>query len=389
ADTNYLAGEVITIRGPHHGYPYTHTLLAGLNKGDSMMIQNPVQSMFIIASRTGLWMTRNPLDFSTTPTWHKIGTTTGGVIQTFTISNDGDHVFVGTTAGSVFRFSNLRQAYDSLSADMTSSQQVITRTAIGSWSNRAVTSISIDPLNHDHVVVTLGNYGNTVFIYRSIDALGATPNWVAKMGSGTTKLPAMPVYASLITLHDPNRVIVGTELGTWMTENIAANSPIWTEINMGLDRVPTLMLHQQTLNFPYTYVLTGTDKEITLYEFMPTSNYGAIYAGTHGRGAFRNLDYVSVPRPEAAKPSLFKSQLLIYPNPVDQRATAVLNLNAHVKTTVNIFDLSGRVVKTLDAGTLASGRNELNLDLSGLKTGNYIIQVIAGGESKTAKIIKK
>ncbi|MFO7721920.1 MAG: hypothetical protein R6V49_01735, partial [Bacteroidales bacterium] len=74
ADTNYLAGEVITIRGPHHGYPYTHTLLAGLNKGDSMMIQNPVQSMFIIASRTGLWMTRNPLDFITTPTWHKIGT---------------------------------------------------------------------------------------------------------------------------------------------------------------------------------------------------------------------------------------------------------------------------------------------------------------------------
>jgi hypothetical protein len=389
ADTNYVAGEVITVRGPHHGYPFNHTLLAGLQKEDSMMIQNPIQSMFIIASRTGLWMTRNPLDFSTTPTWFKIGTTTGGVIQTLTISEDGDHAYIGTTGGTVFRFSNLRQAYDSLAADMTSSQQVITRTSIGSWSGRAVTSIAVDPFNSDHVVVTLGNYGNTVFIYRTTDALSATPNWVAKMGSGTTKLPAMPVYASLITMHDPNRVIVGTEFGTYMTDNIAASNPVWSEINMGMDRVPTLMLHQQTRNFPYTYVVTGEDAERVLYEYMPASNYGAIYAGTHGRGAFRNLNFVSVANHDIKHPSLFRSQLLIYPNPVNDRATAVINLRAHAKTTVNIFDLSGKVVGSIEAGNLTSGRNELSLDLSNLKTGNYIIQVIAGGESKTAKIIKK
>jgi len=390
ADTNYLAGEIITLRVPHTGYPVRHTLLAGLQKDDTMMVQNPVQSMFVIAARTGVWMTRQPLDFSGTPVWYKLGTTTGGTIINITISNDGNHIFAGTSGGSVFRFSNIRQAYDSLSADMGTNanpnlSQVITKTLIANYSNRAVTSIAVDPTNSDHVVVTLGNYGNQMYVYRSIDATAASPSFVSKQAS----LPKFPVYSSLIPLHKPNTLIVGTEFGTYVSENINAAVPTWTEINTGMDRVPTLMLHQQTRAFPYDYVVVGDDDDFIVVEFKPTENYGGIYAGTHGRGAFRNLQFVGIEKPAAQKPELFRSQLLVYPNPVHTNATAVVNLSSSSRAMVRVYDLTGRMVASMDAGMLATGRNEINLDLGHLKGGNYIVAVTAGGETKSTKIIKR
>lgn len=389
ADTNYLAGEIITVRIPHTGYPVRHTLLAALSKDDTMMIQNPVQSMFILASRTAIWMTRQPLDFSGTPTWFKLGTAPASII-TVTISNDGNHIFAGTSGGSVIRFSNIRQAYDSLSADMGSTAnpnlaQVVTRTQIANYSGRSVTSIAVDPTNNDHVVITLGNYGNNLYVYRSTDATSASPSFASKQST----LPKFPVYASLIPMHKSNTLIVGTEFGTFVTENLSAANPTWTEINDGMDRVPTLMLHQQIRSFPYDYAIAGEGDDIIVVEFPATTNYGGIYAGTHGRGAFRNLQFVGIQKPAAQKPDLFRSQLLVYPNPVQTNATAVVNLSSSARATVRVYDLTGRIVVTADAGMLNTGRNEINLDLAHLKGGNYIVTVTAAGETKSAKILKR
>jgi hypothetical protein len=298
-------------------------------------------------------------------------------------------VFAGTSSGAVFRYSNLRQAYDSLSADVTSTSNVITRTSVASYGGRAVTSIAVDPKNSDHVVITLGNYGNNIYVYRSTDATSANPTFSSKQGAGATRLPLAPVYASLIPLNQPNVLIVGTEFGTYVTENLTSTNPTWTEINVGMDRVPTLMLHQQTTSFPYDYVVVGEGDEMMVFEFPATTNYGAIYAGTHGRGAFRNLSFVGIEKPAIEKPTIFKSQLLIYPNPVESNATAVVNMNTASKATVKVFDLTGKVVASFEAGQLNIGRNEISLELGQLRKGNYVVQVIAGGESKTAKIIKR
>ncbi len=391
ADTNYIAGEVISVRShKHNGYPFKHTLLAGLNKGDSMLIQNPIQSVFVIAGRTSLWMTREAIDFSGTPTWWRIGSISGGIIQTIAFSADGDHIFAGTTAGGVFRFSNIHQAYDSTSADISSSTQVITRTQISTWSGRAITSIAVDPLDNDHVVVTLGNYGNTNYVYRTTNATDATPTFTSKQGTAVaTKLPTMPVYSSLIPLYHPKMLIVGTEFGTYICEDITKTQPVWVEANQGMDRVPTLMLHQQVTNFPYTFIIVGEGNETALFEYNQTTNYGGIYAGTHGRGGFRNLDFVNIEKPVAEKPSTFRSNLLIYPNPVEYDATVVFNLNAQEKVTVRIFDITGKLIASTDAGWMHKGRNVFRLEMSHLKRGNYMVQVLAGNESRTSKVIKK
>jgi hypothetical protein len=395
ADTTYLAGEVITLRVHRkNDYPIQHTLLAGLNEGDTMMIQNPIQSVFVIAARNAVWMTRDPLNFSGTPEWFKLGATTGGDIINVTFSNDGDHLFAGTSGGNVFRFSNLRQAYDSLSADMGSTanpntSQIVTRTLIANYPSRAITSIAVDPSNTDHVVVTLGNYGNNVYVYRSTDATSAAPTFQPKQGTGTNRLPLFPVYSALIPMHRPNVVIVGTEYGTYMTENITAANPVWVEANTGMDRVPTLMLHQQTTTLPYTYIWVGDDDNKLLIEYPQTANYGGIYVGTHGRGAFRNLNFIGIEKAPAQAPSLFRSRLLVYPNPVESHATAVINLSTPGRGVVRVYDLQGRVVATLESGMLQAGRNEMRLQLDHLRPGTYVVQMVVGNESTSAKIIKK
>ncbi len=396
ADTTYLAGEEITLRAERqHDYPFQHTLLAGLNEGDSMMVQNPVQSVLVIASRNAIWLTRDPLHFFGTPRWFKLGQTTGGDIINITFSRDGDHLFVGTGGGRVYRFSNLRQAYDYESADMgttsnPNTQQVVTMTQIANYPNRAVTSIAVDPLDNDHVVVTLGNYGNQVYVYRSTDATSAAPTFTGKQGVGNNRLPLFPVYASLIPLNHPDVLLVGTEYGVYMTENITAANPVWVEANVGMDRVPTLQIHQQVHAFPYTHIWVGDGDDMILVEYPATTNYGGIYVGTHGRGAFRNMNFVSVPEPPMVeRPSLIRSQLLVYPNPIESNATAVINLSASSRATVRVYDIQGRVVATMEPGMLQAGRNEINLQLGHLRQGNYIVQVIAGNESKTTKIIKR
>ena len=40
--------------------------------GDSVIVQDPVSSMFIVGFSGSVWMTRGALDFSTTPEWYKI-----------------------------------------------------------------------------------------------------------------------------------------------------------------------------------------------------------------------------------------------------------------------------------------------------------------------------
>lgn len=392
ADTNYLAGEIITLRAPQHGYPFRHTLLAGLNKGDTMKIQNPIQSMFILAGRRSLWITREPHNFSGTPQWYKLGEIPSSNINTFTISNDGDHIFVGSAGGTVYRFSNIRQAYDSLSTDMgttanPNASQVVTMASIASHPGRTVTSIAVDPANNNHVVYTLGNYGNANYVYRSANATTASPTFESKQGG----LPTFPVYSALIPMNAPNTLMVGTEFGAFVTTNLNLSNPTWTEINTEMGRVPILMLHQQTHYFPYDTVSLKDGHQIILIEYPETKNYGGIYAGTHGRGAFRNLSYVTtgIEKPVVNKPGTFRSQLLVYPNPVESNATAVVNLGSSQRAQVTVYDITGKVVATINPGLLKSGRNEISLELGHLKRGNYIVQVVAGGESKSTKIIKR
>lgn len=371
ADADYLAGDTVTVNSNHFNYPFEYVLTAPISEGNSIEVQDIITSNFYIALSSGIWMTQRPLDFSTTPEWYKISTVTDAI--TMSVSKDGNYLFVGNENGKVYRISNLLAVKDSLTGDINSSYSVIEQKEIGSLgSSRTVTSIGIDPNDASRIVVTLGNYGQTNYVYLSENALDASPTFTTKQGTTTgKKLPAMPVYCAMIEMENPDLVIIGTEYGVYATQDITATSGTiqWTEQNTGMCNVPVFQIRQQ------------------IYQYPGCTNYGNVYIGTHGRGFFEvNKTQLGV-KEFNDKPILSKPTLQIYPNPVKDYAYIDYSLGIKTKVIINIYDLNGRLAKTIDLSTQSAGKHSTSVNCSDLKQGTYIMQCVTGETSTTAKFM--
>lgn len=372
-DILFQAGDDIIVESKNKPGTFIYTTPVGLTKDDTIAIQDIIQSKFFVAFNDAIWMTKRALDFSKTPVWYKVATIPASsyeATQCMSMSNDGNHLFIGTSNGKLFRISNLRSAQDSLSSDIASAQCVVTTTQLTIPSGgRAITSIAIDPSDANNVVVTLGNYGSTTYIYHSTNATDVTPTFTEKQGN----LPKMPVYASLIPLNNPNTVILGTEYGVYATTNISASGVQWVDENNGMANVPVYMIKQQTLQFPNV------------------TNYGTIYIGTHGRGIYECTKFTSI------NENSFNSELnnqfkpltvSLYPNPVNENATIKFNLSKTDDVKINVYNIQGRLISTFSLSNMAAGNHSYSFDCKNISKGTYIVNIVSGTESATAKFVK-
>lgn len=72
---------------------------------------------------------------------------------------------------------------------------------------------------------------------------------------------------------------------------------------------------------------------------------------------------------------------------LNNKVTLQLNGNVHKNTTLNIYDLQGRIIRTVPAGELKSGSNVI--DLSNQARGMYIPVIEGNGGSISKKMIIK
>ncbi|MCB0442017.1 MAG: choice-of-anchor J domain-containing protein, partial [Flavobacteriaceae bacterium] len=116
----------------------------------------------------------------------------------------------------------------------------------------AVSDIRYGQTEND-IMVTFHNYGVTSVWYTS----NGGSSWVSKEGN----LPDMPVKCILQNPLATDEVIIGTELGVWVTSNWSAGSPTWTQSQNGM-----------------------SDVKVTSFDFRSADN--TIIASTYGRGMF-------------------------------------------------------------------------------------------------------
>ena len=83
------------------------------------------------------------------------------------------------------------------------------------------------------------------------------------------------------------------------------------------------------------------------------------------------------------------SQMKLYPNPVNDKVTFEFSLNKPSTIKVNVFDITGRMVKYYDLGIQNAGNNKSNLNLSELSAGTYILQLQTKEGSFSKKFIKR
>jgi len=124
--------------------------------------------------------------------------------------------------------------------------------------NGFVSSVIFDPDNDDIAYATYALFGGGAHVWKSIDG-GAT--WNSIDGAGDGALPDIPTHSLAIDPTLPSRLYLGTDLGIFVTNDGGAT---WTTENTGFAPV------------------------ITEHVLIAQGERGpAIYAFTHGRGAWR------------------------------------------------------------------------------------------------------
>ena len=319
-------------------------------------------------------MTKGALNYTEPPTWFKIllipstdTVYTKDLISTMAISKDLNTMWVGTEGGRMIRISNIALAYNYATADVSSPTCIIADEYFPNlpFLGRFISSISINPNDSRQVMVTLGNYDNTHYVYMTQNGNDSLPVFTSVQGN----LPSIPVFSGLIEMHDNNRAIIGTEYGIFATSNLTAGSPEWNLELTNMGDVPVTEIKQQTLD-----------------HFL-IKNMGTIYASTYGRGIFTDTTfYTPVGIDPNTVPVNSNSEMLrISPNPVKDIVNITYNLDKAGWVNIQVTDITGRNILTQSLGDKSKGINVSSLDMSSLPAGTYIVR-IANSYGKIVKL---
>ena len=357
-DLAFDAGSEIIAGSNTNGLPFKYTLPNAMGMGDSIVIQDPVSSMFVVGFSGSIWMTRGALDFMVTPEWWKLASITG-TVQSLEVSADGDYIWAGTSSGRLYRISGLQGARSYTTADLDSGATAVSVDLVDNYFGRNITSIAVDPNDNDRVLVTLGNYNNSNYVYYSSNATDASPTFVVKDGN----LGNFPVYAATFDKGNSNYAIIGTEFGIFSTQNINTTQPQWGADNSGLARVPVFTLKQYRTN-------KSSTNDMDVLE-------GDIFAGTYGRGTFQTTT-LQTTRPldisERDMEGPADQLLKLFPNPADDMTTMEIELAAGDHT-IQVLDLNGRVVTSMPYTAASNGVQRIEVNVSTLGNGLYIVGV--------------
>lgn len=110
------------------------------------------------------------------------------------------------------------------------------------------------------------------------------------------------------------------------------------------------------------YVISSHD--MTVYHYLP--------------------NWVALPEAKITREDVLK----IFPNPVSTTGILEFEATGDKMYTFVLYDQMGKFIKTLSAGKLRSGRNQIPVNLTGLNDGIYFCRVVSDNTLHTVKVVK-
>ena len=313
----------------------------------------------VLPNNRGLALARKALILGENPFWWHMAI---GGIEEFEFSYDGNELFYNmTNSSSVRMLQGINGVYSQAEANAVAANPISVPTGVQS----NVTSINFNPQDPNEMFFTSGNYG----VSRHVALVERTPGTTSfratpKQGN----LPDFPVYDAVFDAGNPDRVIIGTDMGIWSTSDIHADPVVWVQEDF--PNVPVFDLDQQ----------------YRTHEFA--SNHGMLYAGTHGAGIWKTGSIVGIDQISHDRlGSEWESQILVYPNPVRDQTQLQLTVSNPDNAEIEVYDISGQLVKRVNA-RLEAGMNEVALNVAELNQGTYFVTLIDGSNRKVAKFVK-
>jgi len=220
----------------------------------------------------------------------------------------------------------------------------------GNLPNRWVSRVKVDRRDPAIAYVVFSGYG-TPRVYK-------TTNFGQEWMDISGNLPDLPVNAIAISRTNPDNILfVGTDFGVWYTENAGAT---WARFGTGLPNVVIYDLDIDPLN--------------------------RLIAATHGRGMWITSSILSVDETPVAEHFALRQN---YPNPArsDRGTTIEFTLKESANVTLNIYDVSGRLVMKVDEGRMSPGVHSRLVNTATIRDGVYFYTLSDGERSASRKMI--
>jgi hypothetical protein len=348
---------------------------------DTLKVQDPYQSWFVMYVNINggeLWATRNAARLSVLDqNWIKIAKgigsefgfgSNGNMRVDLEFSRDLNHLYVAA-GGGVWRIDGLGDIYTSdpnfkTKAGYwgTGAASLPTATTATKINTTSYEGLTVNPTNPDDVVLFGGfSQGNK----RSLNATAATPTFTSLTNITS---PNVACYDGIIDRDDSDIIVVGTSEGVFVTEDGGAT---WENSSTGFEGTPVFHVRQSWRTFD-----EGNRRP------------GEIYIGTYGRGIWASAAYLGIGENGTDGNQVFKTKLKTYPNPTTDNTTLTFNLSETSNVNVMVYNISGRLVKTITNKNVQAGAQILTIDAQDLPNGTYIVKFIAGKQNETAKFIK-
>jgi hypothetical protein len=335
---------------------------------DTLTVQDPFQSWFLVwvgANGGELWGTRNALRLSVAdPNWvcvaRGIGNNNGSVDVEF--SRDLEECYVSAGNG-IWRIDGLGSVYtsDTLFNEKVSyfasggDEFTPTYTVATKINNAAATGIAVNPNNADDLVMFGGN------VRRSSNATSTNPSFTNLGAVG------VPCTDGIIDRDDPNVIVAGTLMGMVVSTDGGSS---WTNASEGFEGTVVTEVRQSW----------RTPEE-------GNGRPGEIYIGTYGRGIWASTNYAGINEPTITS-STTERDMTIYPNPVKNEFSISFDMIKTGDVSIRIFSLSGAELEAFEFQNVVSGSTNLNLDVSSLRRGTFLVQLVTAQQKHVKKIVK-
>ena len=348
-------------------------------------LQDSISTIYVCGVNKKVFFTRDSHVFNKQTTWMTLSAITGAS-SAVAISPDGETALVGTLGGRLYKFSKLNQLFEKKQVTASDTLNYIyyndNNFLIGQY-NHAITCIYYDPTDKNHVIMSLGNYGNQDYIFRSTDG-GLTFNSIQG------NLPHFPIYSCLIEKRSKD-ILVGTDKGIYVSTD---NGATWNK--SGTNTSPVMEIKQATQpNRPdkeeVLYDETGQVSQVNKYPGI--HNDGMIFAATYGSGILvcGSAAVVTATASEEPEEEVMTEanteQLMVYPNPVRGTARIDIELDEDASVSYVIYDLAGHMVANRVLGRYAKGIHTLSIGTEDFAKGTYLIRVQAGNKTDTGKFL--
>ncbi len=357
----YTSGDTVHIKSKTARTPFVYTLPVSLTAGDTLNIPDPVKSRLFLSSACGVWMKNHALDAANRPDWYRIAQPSG-YPQCYALSPDGNTLYCGTSTGGIYGIEGLNRATYGSNWNMKDSFTIIFNTGVSN--SRGIEGISVSP---DGTTILAAVAGYSTTDANVLYSLNAGFSW-SRAYLGT---PNNPAYTCVIDINNPNNFMVGTEHGVWSSTDGGAN---WQQDFSGMCDVPVYRLRQ----IPF------------LNDDCPV-----IYAATNSRGLWRSFSLTpqgcnlnACTYPTNIEPVFSNNQRLkIFPNPASTQLN--IELEPEHPQPVNLFitDMAGRIILT-DEKFAASGKQIIQVDISSLAPGTYVVSAFLNSIRYSALLVK-